>query len=210
MLNPWECICLEDYENHMQLSTVMQLQAMNDMMRDQLFRYAASSVMILGVAGGNGLNHVVPGNFEKIYGVDINADYLTACRARYCALGEAFEPIKTDLTLQPSSLPHAELLIANLLVEYIGHAAFKSAVAAVTPCYVSCAIQINTGSGFVSDSPYLHVFDRLEEVYHPVSQERLTQTMADCGYALAFLCETPLPKGKKLLRLDYEQQKGPV
>ncbi len=142
MLNPWESIGLEDYENHMQLGTVMQLQAMNGMMRDQLFRYAASSVMILGVAGGNGLNHVAPGDFEKIYGVDINADYLAACKARYCVLGDIFEPIKSDLTRQPCDLPHAGLLIANLLVEYIGCAAFEAVVAAVAPRYISCAIQI--------------------------------------------------------------------
>ena len=48
MLNPWEEILLDDYENHMQLDTVMQLQAMNKMMKGQLGAYSVSSVMILG------------------------------------------------------------------------------------------------------------------------------------------------------------------
>lgn len=206
MLNPWESIKLGDYENHMKLDTVRQLQAMNDIMYDQLFRYKVSHVMILGVAGGNGLDHVAPGDFEKIYGVDINADYLAACSARYCALGDAFEPIKRDLAQLPCNLPHAELLIANLFVEYVGYEAFKAAVTMVAPRYISCGIQINTGDGFVSESPYLHVFDRLEEVYHPVCQAQLTQRMMDCGYVFAFKRETPLPNGKKLLRLDYERK----
>jgi hypothetical protein len=30
MTNPWEEIPLSDYENHMKLDSVMQLQAMND------------------------------------------------------------------------------------------------------------------------------------------------------------------------------------
>ena len=35
MKNPWEEIPLSDYENHMQLNSVMQLQAMNEMMKGQ-------------------------------------------------------------------------------------------------------------------------------------------------------------------------------
>lgn len=33
MKNPWETIKLSDYENHMKLDSVMQLQAMNNMMK---------------------------------------------------------------------------------------------------------------------------------------------------------------------------------
>ena len=43
MLNPWEEILLDDYENHMQLDTVMQLQSMNKMMKGQLGTYSVSS-----------------------------------------------------------------------------------------------------------------------------------------------------------------------
>ena len=66
MKNPWEEISLEDYENHMRLDSVLQLQALNEMMKGQLEDYPASKVMILGVAGGNGLEHIrMPsGGFE--------------------------------------------------------------------------------------------------------------------------------------------------
>ena len=73
MRNPWEEISLDDYENHMSLASVMQLQALNEMMREQLGSFPASRVMILGVAGGNGLEHVQRGRFEKVYGVDVTA-----------------------------------------------------------------------------------------------------------------------------------------
>lgn len=55
MKNPWEEISLADYESHMKLYSVMQLQAMNEMMKRQLDTYSISSVMILGIAGGNGI-----------------------------------------------------------------------------------------------------------------------------------------------------------
>ena len=36
MKNPWEEISLDDYENHMSLDSVRQLQAMNEMYSEQL------------------------------------------------------------------------------------------------------------------------------------------------------------------------------
>ena len=58
MRNPWEEISLDDYENHMRLDSVMQLQAMNALMKQQFEAYPVNTVMILGIAGGNGLEHI--------------------------------------------------------------------------------------------------------------------------------------------------------
>ena len=58
MNNPWEEIPLTDYKNHMKLDSVMQLQAMNEMMKGQLDAYPVPAVMIFGIAGGNGLAHI--------------------------------------------------------------------------------------------------------------------------------------------------------
>ncbi len=52
MKNPWEEISLSDYENHMKLDSVMQLQAMNEMMKGQFNAYSVTNIMILGIAGG--------------------------------------------------------------------------------------------------------------------------------------------------------------
>ena len=76
MNNPWTEIPLTDYENHMKLDSVGQLSALSEMMQAQFAAYPARSVMILGIAGGNGLEHIRKGQFKKIYGVDVNADYL--------------------------------------------------------------------------------------------------------------------------------------
>lgn len=64
--NPWDKIALSDYENHMSLDTVKQLQAMNNMMKMQLNSYQCSTAMILGVAGGNGLEHAEPTRLKKL------------------------------------------------------------------------------------------------------------------------------------------------
>ena len=55
MKNSWKEIPLTDYENHMKLESVMQLQTLNEMMKGQFDAYPIFRVMILGIAGGNGL-----------------------------------------------------------------------------------------------------------------------------------------------------------
>lgn len=56
--NPWEEIDLDTYEKHMRLDTVRQLQAMNAIMKQQFEAYPVQTAMVLGVAGGNGLEHI--------------------------------------------------------------------------------------------------------------------------------------------------------
>ncbi len=80
---------------------------------------------------------------------------------------------------------------------------FQKVLQAVRPGYVSCVIQVNEGDGFVSDSPYLHAFDRLSEVHHEMDEAELTQAMEEKGYRRTAMAEYPLPNGKKLVRLDY-------
>ena len=86
MKNPWEEISLTEYENHMQLDSVMQLQVLNEMMIGQFYTYPVSSLMIFGIAGGNGLEHIQKDKFNKIYGIDINPLYLQAVIQRYSKL----------------------------------------------------------------------------------------------------------------------------
>lgn len=129
--NPWETIRLSDYENHMKLHTVRQLQALNEMMREEL--------------------------------------------------------------------------IANLLVEYIGYDCFRRIVARVKPKVVSCGIQVDTGETFVSDSPYLRVFDGLGDIHSQIDAEELGRNVRAVGYDHLGTREYPLPNGKKLLQIDFER-----
>ena len=204
MSNPWERISLSDYENHMRLDSVKQLQAMNELMKGQFGDYSAASAMILGVAGGNGLEHIDKRKYEKIYGVDINEEYLTAVKNRYAGLSGILECLHIDVIDGYDRLPHAELVVANLFVEYVGYEVFQKAVLQAAPDYVSCIIQINTDeAAWVSDSPYLHAFDGLDEVHHQMEERELVQAMKQIHYELIKRLEYPLPNGKKLVQLDF-------
>lgn len=203
MDHPWTEIDLDSYENHMRLETVRQLQTMNQMMKEQFSAYDVDSVMILGIAGGNGLEHIDRERIKCVYGVDINQKYLNACSKRYRVLDRVFKPVCVDLSGRDLKLPYADLLIANLLIEYIGYECFQNVVKTVTPQYVSCMIQINTDSSFVSDSPYLHIFDRLDEIHHQMQEDELVNVMQETGYVSRLTDEKALPNGKKFIRLDF-------
>lgn len=205
MKHPWEEISLEDYENHMKLDSVQQLQGLNELMKGQLGDYLAPRVMILGIAGGNGLEHIRKGQFEKVYGVDVNSAYLEAAASRHPNLEGTLECIQADLTEEPCRLPEADLVIADLLIEYIGYPCFQTVVGQTKPKVVSCVIQINMADAWVSDSPYLHVFDGLEQIHHDLNGEGLERAMLAIGYHIAKQLEQGLPNGKKLLRMDFRR-----
>jgi len=206
MPTPWEEISLDDYEKHMSLDSVRQLQALDAIMKEQFAAYPVETAAVLGVAGGNGLEHIDTYKFRKVYGVDINADYLRAVSERYTALSGILECLHIDLINEVEKLPQAQLLIANLLIEYIGYEAFQRAVLQTASEYVSCVIQINTDEkNWVSESLYLSAFDRLDEVHHQMEEKALTATMNDIGYSLILQESYPLPNGKALVRLDFER-----
>lgn len=204
MDNPWKSIKLSDYENHMKLDSVKQLQTLNSMMKKQLDTYPARSVMILGIAGGNGLEQIDTEKYTAVYGIDVNAEYLQEVEKRYAKLGGVLKCFCVDLTADISKLPAADLVIANLLIEYIGYKWFQRVVRQVKPKYVSCGIQINTDEEFVSDSPYIHSFDGLNSVHHQIETDKLINTMGDIGYKAVSEAEYPLPNGKKLVQIDFK------
>ena len=202
--NPWEEISLDDYEKHMSLDSVKQLQTMNLMMKDQFGDYPVSSAMVLGVAGGNGLEHIDCGKYKTVYGVDINDLYLRIVESRYADLSGVLKCIKADLISESDRMPHAELIIANLLIEYIGYEVFKKTVRTVGPQYVSCVIQINTDTEqWVSESPYIHAFDKLDEVHHQMEENELETAMNEVGYSVIKHTREELPNGKALVRIDF-------
>lgn len=58
---------------------------------------------------------------------------------------------------------------------------------------------------WVSDSPYLHVFDGLEQVHHQMEELALKKAMSEIGYHAIKTLEYILPNGKKLVQIDFER-----
>lgn len=204
--NPWEEISLETYEKHMSLDSVKQLQLMNRIMKSQFEDYPVDTVMILGIAGGNGLEHIDIKKYKKVYGVDINELYLQETQKRYSNLADILQCLHLDIVCETEKLPQSQLLVANLLIEYIGYDAFVRAVNIINPEYISCVIQINTDEEmWVSDSPYIHAFDGMDEIHHQMESDVLNEKMNSIGFKLILQDMTELPNSKALVRLDYQK-----
>ncbi len=206
MNNPWHEIRLSDYENHMSLDSVKQLQTMNTMMKKQFETYPVCTAMVLGVAGGNGLEHICRKKYKAVYGIDINAEYLKMVVNRYSSLEGVLQCMQIDLIEEADKLPQADMIIANLLIEYIGYEVFQNVVGQVNPKYVSCGIQLNLDQdNWISDSPYLHAFDQLDTLHHQVVDDDLERAMIEVGYRTIFYETYELPNGKCLIRMDFQK-----
>ncbi|MBR6331898.1 MAG: hypothetical protein IKR78_02065 [Dehalococcoidales bacterium] len=188
----------------MSLDSVRQLQALDSIMKMQFDAYPVSTAIVLGVAGGNGLDHISREKYQTVYGVDINEDYLSVVREHFVGLSGILECLRIDLTTESEKLPHAELVIADLLIEYIGYDAFCKTIKIVDPSHVSCVIQYDADkTDWVSESPYLHSFDRLNEIHHQIEVSTLSKAMEKIGYFKILRKDDKLPNGKILIRLDF-------
>ena len=66
----------------------------------------------------------------------------------------------------------------------------------------------NEDGTYVSDSPYLRIFDRLDEVHREIGETELTDCMRGAGYLSIYRDRAALPNGKALVRLDFEHAEG--
>lgn len=203
MCNPWEEVSLEDYEKHMELPSVQQLQTLSKIMKSQLYQYKVSTVAILGIAGGNGLEHIDTSQIKVVYGIDINQNYLDICKERYRNLKDYLILENLDLSNVSNDLPVVDIIIANMFIEYIGVDMFLKQLVKDFPQYVSCVIQKNPDTVFVSDSPYVNVFNGISTLHRDIEQNFLIESMSTIGYSLIFSEEHILPNMKKFIRLDF-------
>lgn len=203
MCNPWEKVTLDDYENHMKSENIYQLQRLNEIMKSQLNQYHTPTVAILGVAGGNGLEHISSKN-NIVYGIDINNDYLVACKNRYSHLGNRLILQKLDISDMKNDLPKVDMIIADLIIEYIGIINFIHQISKNHPQYVSTVLQQNSDTGFVSESPYMATFDEISKIHTDISRVQLVDAMLKIGYDIILFEEYFLPNYKKFIRLDFK------
>lgn len=203
MANPWTEISLDIYEAHMKQDNVRQLQALNEMMHEQISGFSVSELMILGVAGGNGLEHIDPNCRQRVYGIDINEAYLQAVSKRYSHLSKVLKLLCIDLQTQFHQLPQVEYVIADLLIEYIGIDCFQAVLHHVKPQFVSCIIQIDHEHKWVSDTDYQAAFQGLQQLHQRIDEKQLIESMKELHYSILYEQRRELPNHKELLRLDF-------
>lgn len=207
MKNPWEKIDLEVYEKHMSHDNVYQLQKLNEIMKEQFQDNKHEYVGILGVAGGNGLNSIDISNVRKVFAIDVNKEYLNVCRERYDYMGEILETICRDINDKEFCFPKTDLIICNLIIEYIGEEQFVAIVERNKENIklISCVIQDNEKNSFVSDSEYSSHFTPITSINHDISDNKLKNLFSKIGFNCIKIKNYNLPNNKSFIRMDFKK-----
>jgi len=117
MSDPWLSIPLADYEGHMGADNVQQLSALSALFKRALDVCLPDSVAILGIAGGNGLEHANPATVKRVVGFDINPEYLDEVRRRFITHPNlelhCVDLSRDELHVAPVALVHAALFFEH-------------------------------------------------------------------------------------------------
>ncbi len=210
--NPWNSIKLSDYINHMSNKNVLQTQILNTIIKEQLeiiSNIQNSSVAILGITDGNGLEHINPLKVCEVVGIDINKEYLCQCKESHEHLSSILNLQCIDLMTEKNKavklLENSDLIIADLIVEHIHLDNFTEIISMLPQKSrtVSCVIQYNPDGSLISSSGYEHTQDCLLSIIEEQSEEEITDRLSNIGYKLIFKKVYNLPNDKLFIRLDY-------
>jgi hypothetical protein len=109
------------------------------------------------------------------------------------------------------TIEQVDLLIANLIIEYVGIYEFVAFAAANARSIgvLSYVIQRNDTEGFVRSTDYASSFDALASVSSDIDPETLTSAISDRGFVALDRREYSLPNGKALVRQDFRMTPRP-
>jgi hypothetical protein len=197
MSNPWLGIPLEDYEGHMGSAEVGQLSVLAELFKCALDYCRPSSVAVLGIAGGNGLEQIDPSFTKRIVGVDINQRYLEQVQRRFGKLA-SLELHCQDLREREFSVAPVALVHAALVFEHAGlGVALQNALALVEPGgSLSIVLQLpSMEEQGVASTPFTSM-QSLKRDFALVNRNELQGLLKSKGFELVEQENRALPAGK--------------
>lgn len=206
-INPWLTINANDYEEHMSDKSVLQLQELGNITRDQLNDYTPEKVLILGIATGNGLEFINNRITKYVFGIDINESYLELCYKRFSSTINNLKLFKIDLSKEVLLIENIDLIIANLILEYVHIDRIFDQINKIghVNTIISIVIQMNHNTSFVSDTG-IDTLKSLEEVHNDINVEDVKEYFLNKKYKSIKEIEYKLPNSKSFIRLDFIKQ----
>lgn len=176
---------------------VQQAGALSELFGEVLATRRPRSVAILGVAGGNGLEHIDGKITDRVVGLDVNAEYLGVARERYRDM-RGLELHKVDLTHDQLTIPPVELVHAAMIFEHADTGrCLENAINLVeTGGALSVVLQLPSPvSAGVSATAYASM-QTLRDHFLLVDPDALTTILTRRSFALAEHKHRPLVDGK--------------
>ena len=197
MSNPWLAVPLSEYEQHMSSVEVQQLGALSDLFAEAIGRCRPSSVAILGIAGGNGLDRIDIAITSRVVGLDINPRYLESVRDRYAGLA-GLELYCIDLSEQHIELEPVQLVHAAVIFEHAGaNLCLENAISMTIPeGNLSVVLQLPGDSGQTVGESQFSSIQELKSHFSLISPAWLCEWLASRGLRLIHQTTSGLPGGK--------------
>lgn len=196
--NPWLDIPAADYEAHMGLESVRQLQALAGLFAETLAAVRPSRIAVPGCTTGNGLEHLDPTVTEQVLALDLNPDYLCLLRRRFARRLPGLVTVQADLRLPPVAPGAFDLVHCALVLEYLEPATLVAEMARwLAPGGVLSLVlqRPSESSAPVSSTPYRSL-ERLAPVMRLVPPELVDRVARSCRLEPITARDVPLPRGK--------------
>jgi SAM-dependent methyltransferase len=205
MANPWKEIPLTDYEKHMSHPSVGQLELLSILMRKYFHQLQPESTIVLGVAGGNGLEHIEPLVTKKIIGIDINQDYLDATARRHSSRLNALELLHLDISKNLAQICSVKMIWAALIIEYVGIE--NCLLFALNNLMVPgghLIVTVQSSRQMLSVSPTgVESVEKVGKIFQPVDTKVLLDKAEQMGFKLVVREENELPNGKSFITFHF-------
>lgn len=203
-MKPWQQIPLADYEAHMNAEAIQQASALSNLFAEALSLRKPASVAVLGVAGGNGLEHIDRRQTQRIVGIDLNPEYLAAVRERFASL-PGLELHAIDLVETAIQLPPVDLVHVALVFEHTGlgpspeNRSLDNALALVAPDGgLSVVLQLPATASQNVGSSGVASIGKLAEHFSLIDPQSFIDLLAARGLSQIHETIVPVPGGKRL------------
>lgn len=203
----WNEVSLDDYENHMKHETVGQLQMLSTLTQKYLTKHHPKKPLFLGIAGGNGLEHLDSNSVEEVMGIDINEEYLQQTQIRFKKAIPQLKLVKCNIDETTKTFLQSDFVWAALFLEYVD---LKNCIQFMLnnlaeKGLIIITIQSNNGNGAVSASGIEGV-RVLSGQFKRIDRDIVMNGMAGFGMQLVNEEENDLPNGKTFLTFTFQKK----
>lgn len=211
MSSPWLGIPLEDYEAHMALPSVGQAELLADCLEQAVTRLRPRSLLVAGVAGGNGLERVDPAIMDRVVALDFQPAFLSRCSSRHGTRFRAWEAVIHDLDRGWPALEPVDLVMAGLVLEYVDVERFCAGLPDVLQPGGHLVVLLQRPAAHlpeVSPSPY-RCLESLAPAFRFVDTRELGTLLERAGLVRVWQSHPVLPSGKEFHLAGWRRRTGP-
>ena len=203
--NPWSLVSAADYEAQMGPAGADLLSPLSTLFQKAYAARRPARLAVLGVATGNGLEHVDPAITRRVVGLDVNLSYLAVTRQRHMRLGPSLQLLCADAEKAELEAGGFDLVHAALVLEYLDPRVVLSRLASwLAPGGAFTVVLLLPGGAPVAagSASLLAVAERMRLV----PPEELRRLAARTGLVERRAFVVPLQAGRRLFTALYDRR----